>query len=76
MLLGILFPLRNKRTALSCAPFLGHRNGNKASLGLLGWVYFEYDPYYHFGCWRGFADVFGLMAVFVVVGVWPLWRSH
>ena len=65
-----------KPTILSCSPFLGCRNGSKASLGVLGWVCFGYDLCYHFGYWWGFAEVFDLIIVFGIVEGWPLWRSH
>ena len=44
----------------------------KLSLDLLGWVYFGYDLYCHFGYWWGFAEVIDLVVVFGVAEVWPL----
>ena len=76
MPLGILSPSRNTRTVLSCAPFLCRRNGSKASLDLLGWVYFGYDLYCRFVYWWGFAKVVDLVVVFGVKEVWPLWRPR
>ena len=70
------YNLGGSAIALSCAPFLGHRNGSKASLGLLGWVCFGHDLCYHFGCWWGFAEVFDLVVAFGVVEVCPLWHSR
>ena len=76
MLLDILFPSQNMCIALLSGLCLVRRNGSIASLDLLGWVCFGYYLYYHFGCWRGFAEVFDLIIVFGIVEGWPLWRSH